>query len=285
MSADARMTWGTGPERQLVTARSTFTISDSVRDVLARSTITATSVALPEQLDRKLYTEVNKALAGAGGKWSRKDKAHIFDRDPREVLGLAVETGKATNVRTKLQAFYTPGPLAARMVAAVSVALLPRAGQAIRMLEPSIGEGALAKAAANAWAAKYKLTVIGYDIDPIALQKSKDHLHVVEHALLDCQDFLSVDHGETFDVVLMNPPFSGGADIVHVTHAWKFVRPGGALVAIMSPRFQHASTKAAIAFRGLLESLGVRAETEDIEPGTFEHTGVATVLVLMRKPG
>jgi hypothetical protein len=66
-------------------------------------------------------------------------------------------------------------------------------------------------------------------------------------------------------------------------HAWGFVRLGGVLVAIMSPHFKHASTKAAVAFRTLLESLGNRAETEDIPAGTFEHTGVATVLVLMRK--
>ena len=89
-------------------ARSAFHITDTVRDVLARSTITATSLTLPEQLDRKTYDAVNKALSGAGGRWDRKAKAHVFNRDPREVLGLAVETGKATNVRTKLQAFYTP---------------------------------------------------------------------------------------------------------------------------------------------------------------------------------
>ena len=47
-------------------ARKTFKISDEVRDVLARSTITATTVTLPPgQLERKLYEAVNKALAAA----------------------------------------------------------------------------------------------------------------------------------------------------------------------------------------------------------------------------
>ena len=103
-------------------ARSAFHITDTVRDVLARSTITATSLTLPEQLDRKTYDAVNKALSGAGGRWDRKAKAHVFNRDPREVLGLAVETGKATNVRTKLQAFYTPALLADRVIAAAVAA-------------------------------------------------------------------------------------------------------------------------------------------------------------------
>lgn len=263
-------------------ARSTFTISDSVRDVLARSTITATSVALPEQLDRKLYDEVNKALAGAGGKWSRKDKAHVFDRDPREILGLAVETGKATNVRTKLQAFYTPGPLAARMVQAADTAL--RLVGPILMLEPSIGEGALARAAAEHWGER--LRIVGYDIDKLTCVRAASALDGLCYSKIYERDFLKVESPDepAFDLVLMNPPFTGGADIAHVTHAWRFVRPGGVLAAIMSPHFQHAKTKAAVAFRSLIESLGVRAETEDIKPGTFEHTGVATVLVLMRKP-
>ena len=48
-------------------ARTTFKISDAVRDVLARSVITATSVRLPPgQLNRKLYEQVNKTLEGAG---------------------------------------------------------------------------------------------------------------------------------------------------------------------------------------------------------------------------
>ena len=130
-------------------ARTTFEISDEVRDVLARSTITATSVKLPSgQLERKLYEAVNKALEGAGGRWDRKSKAHLFDRDPREVLGLAVETGKAVNLRTKLQAFYTPPELAEKMVAASGIAnhravvrarANDRFGRPL-VLEPSVGE-------------------------------------------------------------------------------------------------------------------------------------------------
>jgi len=254
-----------------------------VRDVLARSTITATTVTLPEQLDRKTYDAVNKALAGAGGKWSRKDKAHVFDRDPREVLGLAVETGKATNVRTKLQAFYTPAPLADRVVAAAVAAGCIKHGSTV--LEPSAGEGALALAAIH----RAAVSVTMYDIDEVALARARDATSKVVASsggsvCVGLHDFLHVVPAPTYDAVLMNPPFTRGADIAHVTHAWGFVRPGGVLVAIMSPHFQHASTKAAIAFRALLESLGNRVETEDIPAGTFEHTGVATVLVLMRKP-
>ena len=31
------------------------------------------------QLDRKTYSAVNKCLEAIGGKWSRKEKGHIFE--------------------------------------------------------------------------------------------------------------------------------------------------------------------------------------------------------------
>jgi predicted RNA methylase len=273
-------------------ARSTFKISDEVRDVLARSTITATSVTLPPgQLERNLYTAVNKALEGAGGKWNRKAGAHVFDRDPRELLGLAVETGKATNVRTALQAFYTPQPLAERVAAAVKLALGHRPGTSIRVLEPSVGEGALALAVINEFDGDVMLVM--YDVDDVGLSRARDSTEAAMVAAdrsranvrAELIDFLAVEpHRPLFDAIVMNPPFTGGADISHVTHAWRFVRSGGVLVAIMSPHFQHAKSKAATDFRDLLASLGTNAETKDIPSGTFEHTDISTVLVLMRKP-
>jgi hypothetical protein len=31
------------------------------------------------QLDRKLYEDVNKALAAIGGKWNRSKRGHVFE--------------------------------------------------------------------------------------------------------------------------------------------------------------------------------------------------------------
>jgi SAM-dependent methyltransferase len=289
---------------QAMSAPVTFKISDEVRDVLARSTVTATSVTLPPgQLDRKLYEAVNKALVGAGGKWDRKAGAHVFVRDPREVLGLAVETGKAVNVKTTLQAFYTPESLAERVVRAVGIAedervVQARAGRAFGRplaLEPSVGDGALAVALIKAAGGHVFLT--SCDIDPVATAAAKPRIVAAYREAkqsaelaasvatqVHTHDFLktSLKDSVAFDYVVMNPPFKGGADIKHVSHAYNLLAPGGTLVAIMWPAWQTATTKAAVAFRELVAS-AASSDVEDIEAGTFKDTPVRTVMLTLRK--
>jgi hypothetical protein len=87
-----------------------------------------------------------------------------------------------------------------------------------------------------------------------------------------------------FDVVVMNPRFSKGADAKHVLHAWKFVRPGGVLGAIVSPTALTRSTKVAKEFQAIHSSHG---EYEwPVEAGAFKESGtmVATLMVVWRKP-
>lgn len=99
-----------------MSARTTIELTREVRDVLVRSTITETSLTLPPgQLERKLYEAVNKVLVAAGGKWNKSAKAHIFQSDPRGLLGLAVELGEITDKKKLLGQYYTPDGLADRM--------------------------------------------------------------------------------------------------------------------------------------------------------------------------
>lgn len=253
----------------------TIKISDNARAVLARATITATTVALPpETLDRALYVEVDKALKAAGGKWSKKNRVHEFTRDPREALGLTVAEGTAVNHQQVKQAFYTPEPLAQRVAQWADI----KPGMTV--LEPSCGEGALIKAVL----AIASVEITGYDTDPFALDRARTRCTGYESLSLEIRDFLKVEAKPIFDRVVMNPPFTRGQDIEHVTHALGFVKPGGILVSITSPSWMGAASKKAQAFRERLYLLG--HETEIIEKGAFKAsgTGIATMMLKVHVP-
>ena len=83
------------------------------------------------------------------------------------------------------------------------------------------------------------------------------------------------------DRVLMNPPFEKGQDIDHVRRAFGMLRPGGRLVAIMSPGAFYRGDAKAAAFRDWFENLG--GERRDIEPGAFKEsgTGIGAVMVII----
>lgn len=241
-------------------------LSPEVRAVLLGSVITATTVALPNQLARDLYEQVNKALVAAGGKWNRSAKAHVFSRDPREVLGLAVETGSIIDAAKMLQQFFTPPDLAARVVRAAGV----RSGDYV--LEPSAGEGALADAARTLGAQVYCI-----EIDPVlaAVVRAKGYTTRTE-------DFLKVKPGAAygpFDRIVMNPPFSKGQDMTHVTHALSFLRPGGTLAAIMSAGMDFGTSKKHLAFHTLLASH--TSQIEKLAEKSFDESGTAVNTVLV----
>jgi len=90
---------------------------------------------------------------------------------------------------------------------------------------------------------------------------------------------------EPFDVVLMNPPFAHEQDIAHVTHAIKFLRPGGRLVAICSSGVTFHGSKAGLAFRELVRLHS--GHIEALPADTFKASGtcVNTVLLWLTVPG
>lgn len=254
-----------------------FAIDGEVRDVLKKATIEPRAVTLNGQLERGLYDKVAKVLKGAGGKWSRKDNAHRFDRDPRELLGLAIETGVATNRKTEFQSFYTPDDVADQVaelaeVTFRGVGLTRKQGgpgllvNTPRILEPSIGGGALVRAA---YRKNPMIQVTGYDIDEEAITRLRAEKN--PYLSLNVKDFLTVEPRVEFDRVLMNPPFVKGSDVRHVSHAFKFLLPGGILVAIVSASAGLGQTKVQREFVDLFKEF--RTETTLLPPGAFSDAG------------
>lgn len=241
-----------------------ITIDADVRDVLERSTMTGDSLTLPQQLDRALYEKVAKVITAAGGKWHRGKKSHLFTRDPRVALGLALEAGAIVDTKKALNQFFTPADLAVTVVQAAKV----RHGH--QVLEPSAGGGALATAAD---AAGGRVQCIEIDTNlAIALQQQGFQVLAA--------DFLQIPAVPMFDAVVMNPPFDTGQDVKHITHACAFLRPGGRLVAIAGAGVSFRQDAATRAFRDYVELHGTMAPLPD---GSFRDSGtdVRTVLITL----
>ncbi|HEX8312339.1 MAG TPA: methyltransferase, partial [Chthoniobacteraceae bacterium] len=246
-----------------------LTLSPEVRAVLESCTFRGLTVKMPP-LSAKLYREVNKVLANAGGVWNRGQQAHVFTHDPREKLGLVLETGKSIDTQKLFQAFYTPTGLARRVVEMARVA-----GK--RVLEPSGGVGALANRIAEQ---ARELVVVELDPEAIGVLQQTGH-YVVPGDFLEKT---AEDLGGEFDAVVMNPPFSGDQDIRHVRHAFSMLKAGGDLVAIMSPGFTFGETRIRREFRQWQAEL--EADTYELAEGTFAESGtnIRTIILCLSKP-
>ena len=170
-----------------------------------------------------------------------------------------------------LQAFYTPAPLAERLVTEAGV----RPGD--RVLEPSVGHGAIVRAILAA-----RGIVWGWEIDEAAHASAK-HLFDASGGLFR-EDFLGTNPAPVFARVVMNPPFARQADIRHVRHASAFLRPGGRLVSVMSAGIMDRADRASRDFRDLVHGLGGRMEELPDDSFAASGTRVRTVMVLVNKP-
>lgn len=244
-------------------------LTDDIRAALESATYEPEAIRLSGQLQRTLYQRTNAFIEAAGGRWDRKRKMHVFPSEPRAALGLIVSAGVVVDERKKFQAFYTPPDLASRVVALADVK-----GRSV--LDPSCGDGALLLEALKQGAAK----VTGIDINPKAVAATTSGFallpgHQSSSSLVLEADFLVLKNRVGFERVVMNPPFTRGADLEHVRHAFQtFLVPGGKLVAIMTPRGADTFARE------------IKAGIIPVPAGEFRSSGtdIATAIVVGSKP-
>lgn len=233
-------------------------IATDVLKVLDAAIVEGSKVILTGQLDRKLYTETDKVLQAAGGKWNRSAKAHVFEGDAAEVLEPIILTGQYSRTKQDFGQFDTPPALAADI--AMRADIFPGAGT----LEPSVGIGNLAFAAEA-----FGATLHGYEVDAKRYHIAKDRC--VFEGGLRLSDFLNSHPEPVFDRVVMNPPFAKQDDIRHVLHAFKFLKPGGRLVSIMSASTMFRANKLAADFRDFVAAHGGTIEL--LPEASFKSAG------------
>jgi len=234
-------------------------INNDTADVLGNSRIENNKLYLPDvQLERKLYVTVNKVLEAIGGKWSRKEKAHLFDQPILDILDEILLTGEYTDAKTEYQFFETPDELARDLVLMANI----QPGETC--LEPSAGYGAIAK----------------FMWDPSCIELNPNNrTHLREHGFeVVGDDFLQFS--EPYDVIVANPPFSKQQDIDHVTHMIELAQRR--VISVMSNSIQFRTNRKTLEFRELLERQG--GEIIDLPDNSFKEsgTGVRTCVVRCR---
>lgn len=238
-------------------------VAQNILEILDRSHLDGAVLRLPPgQLDRPVYVAVNKVIEAAGGKWDKKAKGHKFDCAAADAIEPILLTGAVTNAKQEFGAFFTPAPLAKRVVEMAAIA------PGHRILEPSAGIGHLLREMPGDTSRQ------AIEINAAFVEK----LH--PFAAVRCADFLNCN-GELglFDKIVMNPPFAKQADIRHVLHAAKFLKPGGRLVSIMSASVQFRTDARSDEFRAFVAERSGNIEALPADSFKTSGTGVNAVVV------
>ena len=148
----------------------------------------------------------------------------------------------------------------------------------MKTLEPNAGMGHIAE----------KLqTAAGKDnVDLVEMSgQLVNYLETSGHKVTQA-DFLKYGDKDTYDRIVMNPPFSKDQDIEHVMHAYDLLKPGGKMTAIMSNMAGLRSNQKNRAFSEWMDEVG--AHVEDLEAGSFKSsfnpTSVSTKVLVVDKP-
>jgi SAM-dependent methyltransferase len=206
--------------------------------------------------DADTLVDINKALAEFYGV-VLGDASQPYPDEPRE----------STAIVKDLQFFRTPMAAIHRVLDGIYDL------KSKLVLEPSCGDGAFLDAIRDAGGTGFG---IEYDLSRVTICRAKGHK--VQQA-----NFLQTVPVEKFDIVLMNPPFYGRHYAKHVRHAFKFLKPGGVLKAILpaTARYDHGELDDMIP----KPRWSCDSAWDDLPVGSFSESGtnVSTTILTLHK--
>lgn len=242
--------------------------------------------ALSDFLDRAKSSGVDvERVASSLEKYKRLERANIKDIHElraalREYLGHRtqsrgddpVQIAERELIGKSLPGFFpTPRAVIQRMLE------LAKVEACHRVLEPSCGKGDILDALQD--------TCPGIELLAIEWNRSLADVLAAKGHHVQFADFL--EHHDSYDRIVMNPPFENGSDMLHVQHAYRLLSPQGRLVSVMSEGPFFRNDKKATEFRAWLDEVGGETEQlpEDAFQGrdAFRQTGVRTRLVMISK--
>lgn len=221
-------------------------------------------IRLPS-FELKHYPAIKNLLTKAGGRYQRN--TFVFKSEDDARMGLEA-AGARRDLRKESQFFPTPDHVSDLMFCFFDHSELKGA----RAMEPSAGGGAIADKLRD------------HDVSEVVAIENwptrANELRAKGHQVIE-KDFLAVTPEETglVSIIAMNPPFSGGQDIAHVSHALSFLEPQGKLSAIVSANAGNQSNQKSRAFGRLLALLDDPVSPLPADAFKESGTSVATVNV------
>lgn len=233
------------------------------------------------------YQAVKGIIARLEIEWSREREMHVLSKNSYAKWNAYVNTDKLPKLNPN--AFFpTPTDVIELMFGeffdeSYVDYLKEYQPNTLRVLEPSAGVGAIAKAARK------------YFGEALAT------LDTVEYLPENCEaleregftpfngDFLDYTTDEQYDVVIMNPPFSIVGDklayVTHVIHAFSLLKPNGKLVAILPTGWLGQSNKRIDDFKEFVAQYASWDFTQMIPSGAFKSSGtmVETMCLCLEK--
>lgn len=243
-------------------------INQNIMAILSRVTIEGNKIFLTcGQLDRKEYLAVNQVLENIGGKWNKKEKAHVYPEDPTEKFENVLLTGEIKPPEN-YGFFPTPENIVKKIIELADI----QPDHAV--LEPSAGQAAiLSKVPPCA-----RLDCVELLDDNIAFLRAKGYNPIQA-------DFLTVTNLLTkYDRIVANPPFSykghPQADIDHIQHMLTFLKPGGRIVSVMSSGITFRQNKKSVDMREFIEAHG---QIIPLPEQSFKQSGtnVNTIIIVI----
>lgn len=250
------------------------------REILSNSTqIDGCVVRLTcGQLSRPAYIAVNKALESMGGKWNRKQAAHVFPTSPADAIAAFVGGGAmAKPPRTSEGYVPTPAELAAQIVNDHTE--IDELNDGAAVLEPSAGDGAFVRA----------ILAVNPTLAITAVEPNTARLNLISPVngadvtrVNSTFEEFAASTTTRFAAVVMNPPFAvpGGASIWidHVRLAYELLAPGGRLTAIVPISLVQRQDRRHSAIRDLMKEHGGYALLDE-QAFKTSGTGVRTAVM------
>ena len=222
---------------------------------------------LDEMTDEE-YDKLKPVIEHLGGHWRQKYKCFVFAEDIRDKLIDAKTNGINISEeylwREKTQFFPTPKSVAERVIELAEI----EDGDFI--LEPSAGQGALVDCIPK-----------GHPL--LCVEPMKENVDVLLRkgyvtANITFEEYYDPDI--KYDRIVMNPPFSGQKDILHVQMAYDMLVHGGVLVAIISENALYYQTEISKNFNKFLDEHN--AMIEAVPPRSFKESGTTIETVIVK---